>query len=364
LEENLIALLSHFAPSHSDSRIFFSNSGAEAIETAIKFAKMARPKATKFINFRSAYHGKTHAALSLTPSEEYQKPFRPLPLDVVTLPYGDIRAFKRAIREHGPDKICAVFIEPAQGEAGVILPPPGYLKELGEVCNKHGILICVDEIQTGLGRCGEWFLSLAEGLEPDMITLAKPLGGGIAAIGVTIARREIFSKMLSGMSCKRHSNTFGGASLAMAIGLKSLEILVEENLPARSKRLGEIGLKRLTNLQESYPDLLEAVRGRGLLMALQFKNVTPFHLPFVGEMVSELCGALGLRMLHSYLVMANLSLSSKRVVRLTPALNIPDDVFAKLIDRVEIAASKNPDSLAMLRHTPMEMLVRLAKFSL
>jgi acetylornithine/succinyldiaminopimelate/putrescine aminotransferase len=364
LEENLIALLAEFAPSHADSRVFFSNSGAEAIETAIKFIKMARPNSPRFINFRSAYHGKTHGALSLTPSHEYQDPFKPLPIDPTTLPYGDIKAFKRAIRSIGADKVAAIVIEPVQGEAGVILPPPGYLKEIGEICQKHGIIIVADEIQTGLGRCGEWFASIADGLEPDIIALAKPLGGGLSPIGVTIARRGIYAKMLSGMSCKRHSNTFGGGSLAMAIGLKSLEILVDENLPARSKALGEIGLARLTELAQTYPDLIEAVRGRGLLMALQFRGITSFHIPFAGELIAELCGVLGLRMLHTHGVMANLSLSSKRVVRLTPALNIPQDVFEKMLDRVAIASAKTQDSFSMLRHTPIETLTRLAKFSL
>ena len=364
LEKNLVALLAAHAPSHADSRVFFSNSGAEAIETAIKFARMARPKAGRVVNFRGAYHGKTYAPLSLTPNAEYQDPFRPLMPGVVTLPYGDLDAFKRAVRSNRPDRIAAVFVEPIQGEAGVIIPPAGYLKGLGEICARHGIVVVADEIQTGLGRCGEWFVSIADGLEPDVIALAKPLGGGLTAVGATIARREIFAKMLAGMSCKRHSNTFGGNSLAMAVGLKSLELLVDDNLPDRARHLGEKGLERLRTLREKYPKLIEAVRGRGLLMAMQFCPVSPVGIPFAGELIGEFSGVLALRMLHSHGVQANLSLSSKRVVRLTPALNIPDELYDTIFERIESAASRNPVAPKMLLTTPPEILANLTKFAL
>lgn len=364
LEQNLVALLAIFAPSHADSRVFFSNSGTEAIETAIKFARMARPDASKFINFRGAYHGKTHAPLSLTPNAEYQDPFRPLMPGVVTVPYGDLRAFTKAVRENGPDHIAAIFIEPIQGEAGVIIPPTGFLKSVGEVCAKHGIVVVADEIQTGLGRCGEWFASIADGLEPDVIALAKPLGGGLTPCGATIARREIFDKMLAGMSCKRHSNTFGGNSLSMAVGLKSLELLVQENLPDRARVLGDRGMVRLTRLQSAYPKLIEAVRGKGLLMALQFRPVSPIAIPFASELIGEFSGVLGLRTLHAHGVQANLSLSSKRVVRLTPALNIPEDLYDIMFDRIDEAAARNPAAVNMLLTTPPNVLVKLTKFAL
>ena len=364
LETNLVALLAKHAPSHSDSRVFFSNSGAEAIETAIKFARMARPKATRIINFKGAYHGKTYAPLSLTPNAEYQDPFRPLMPGVVTVPYGDIKAFRRAVRSAGPNRVAAVFIEPIQGEAGVIIPPADFLKEVGEICRKHGIIVVADEIQTGLGRCGHWFASIAGGLEPDIVTLAKPLGGGLVPIGATIARKEIYAKMLSGMSCKRHSNTFGGGALAMAVGLKSLELLVEEDLPARSQAMGTVALDKLKDLKARYPKLIEDVRGQGLLMAVQFKPVIPFKVPFASELIGEFSGILGLRMFHEHGVHANLSLSSKRVVRFTPALNIPDDLFAQLLSSINAAATNNPTGPAMLKNTPMTVLRDVAKFAL
>jgi acetylornithine/succinyldiaminopimelate/putrescine aminotransferase len=364
LETNLVSLLAKFAPSHADSRVFFSNSGAEAVEAAIKFVKAARPKAKEIINFKGAYHGKTFGALALTPNAEYQDLFRPLMGNVTTLPYGDAGALESTVRKLGAANVCAVILEPTQGEAGVISPPSDFLARVNELCKKHGILMVADEIQTGLGRTGHWFASIAAGLEPDIITLAKPLGGGITAVGATIARSWIVGKTLGGFSSKRHSNTFGGNSLAMAIGLKALELLVDENLPERSQRLGAKGLERLRALQIKYPNLLEAVRGAGLLMALQFKTVIPPKIiPGLEELVSELSGGLGMRMLYEGGVTANFSLSSKRVIRLTPALTMPDDVFERMLNRVEQTAERYRDANTMLRRTPIDRLYRLGKIA-
>ena len=364
LETNLVSLLSRFAPSHSDSRVFFSNSGAEAIEAAIKFVKAARPKAKEIINFKGAYHGKTFGALALTPNPEYQDLFRPLMGNVTTLPYGDAGALESAIRKLGAHNVCAVILEPTQGEAGVISPPSDFLTRVNELCKRYEILMIADEIQTGLGRTGYWFASIQAGLEPDIVTLAKPLGGGITAVGATIARSWIVGKTLGGFSAKRHSNTFGGNSLAMAIGVKALELLVEENLVERSKRLGTKGLERLTALQLKYPKLLEAVRGKGLLMALQFRTVLPPKMiPGLEELVSELSGGLGMRMLYEGGVTANFSLSSKRVIRLTPALTMPEDVFERMLTSVEQTAERYTDANAMLRKMPLDRLYRLGRLA-
>ncbi len=362
LETNLVALLAQFAPSHADSKVFFSNSGAEAIETALKFVKTARPKAKYIINFKGAYHGKTFGALSLTPNEEYQIPFRPLMPDITTLPFGDLEAFASAVQKLGADSISAVILEPTQGEAGVINPPEGFLSGIGELCRKHGIIVIADEIQTGLGRTGHYFASLAAGLEPDIITLAKPLGGGIVPIGATIARKKIFNSLLAGLSSKLHSNTFGGNSLAMAVGIRCLELIVDEDLPARSARLGKIGLERLFALKAKYPALLEDVRGAGLLLALQFRTVLPPKIvPGLEELVSELSGILAVRTIYEGGVVANFSISSKRVARLTPALNIPEDVFERLISSVEQTIVSTKTANTMLRKMPLDRLYRLAR---
>ncbi|NTX99337.1 aminotransferase class III-fold pyridoxal phosphate-dependent enzyme, partial [Deinococcus sp. JMULE3] len=239
-----------------------------------------------------------------------------------------------------------------------------FLRGVGELCRRHGIPVIADEIQTGLGRTGHWFESAAQGLDADIITLAKPLGGGMTAVGATIVRAPIYKKMLGGLSSKRHSNTFGGGALAMAVGLKSLEYLIENDLPARSATLGAEGFARLQAVQKRFPNLLEAVRGQGMLFALQFRPMVGVPLPgALKELVFEATAILALRELHQGGVMANLSLSSKRTVRLTPALDMPHDVFTTMFDRVEAFAQTHPSARHLLTSTPPQVTARLAAFA-
>ena len=330
----------------------------------MKFAKAWRPGAKYYLSFSSGYHGKTLGSLSLTPNPEYQDIFRPLVPGAVTAPYGDLEALITLVRRLGPDNIAAIFVEPIQGEGGVNIPPPGFLPGVGALCRKHGIVCVADEIQTGLGRTGHWFESAAQGLDPDIITLAKPLGGGMTAVGATIVRQAIYKKMLGGLSSKRHSNTFGGNSLGMAVGLRSLQYLMEEDLPARSLRLGAVGLERLRGLQAQFPRLLQEVRGQGLLLALQFQPMVGVPLPGpLKELVYEGTALLALRELHEAGVLANLSLSSKRTVRLTPALDMPEEVFDRMMGRVGNFAARNPASRYLLTNTPPALTAQLAKFA-
>ena len=364
LEANLVRLLARELPSHSDDQVFFCSSGTEAIEGALKFARAYRPGSKYSISFTSAYHGKTLGALSLTPNPEYQDAFKPLVPGAVTSPYGDLRALSTLIRRLGPDKVTCVVVEPIQGEGGVNIPPPGFLTGLGELCARHGIVVIADEIQTGLGRTGHWFESAAQGLDPDIVTLAKPLGAGLTAVGATIVRRSIYKKMLPGLSSKRHSNTFGGGSLAMAVGLKSLEYLMENDFPARSRALGEVGLARLQAMQARHPRLLEKVRGQGLLLAMQFQPMLGVPLPgALKELLFEATAILALRQIHEAGVMANLSLSSKRTVRLTPALDMPEDLLTQVFDRLDAFAARQPTSRHILTNTPAGLTAQLARYA-
>ena len=365
LETNLVSLLSRQAPSHADSQVFFSNSGAEAVEAALKFAKAARPNAPIIINFTKGYHGKTFGALSLTPNDEYQAPFRPLMAGVTTLPYGDANAFEAALKRLGAKNIGAVVLEPIQGEGGVIIPPADFLPTVNKVCQQHGILMVADEIQSGLGRTGHWFASLALGLEPDIITLAKPLGGGLVATGATICRRWIMQKMLGGLESKRHSNTFGGNSLAMAVGLKSLELIVEQNLIEKAKRDGERGLARLRDIQAAYPGYIRDVRGAGMLFALQLRHVIkPALVGGNKDLAAQFGAGLAIRTMHQHGVNVCFTLNAAQTIRLTPALNMPDDIFEELFKRVESAAKDNKQAWQMLPKTPPKVILELAKMAL
>lgn len=363
LETNLVNLLSNYAPQHKDSQVFFSNSGAEAVEAALKFARAARQKAKYFITFSNSYHGKTFGALSVTPNESYQAPFRPLLPDVLVLPYGDIAALENTIKKFSPSAITAIIVEPIQGEAGVIEPPPEFLPAL-EKLRKKGILIIADEIQTGLGRTGHLFASVAGGLEPDIITLAKPLGGGLIPVGATIARKGIMKRTFEGGAAKQHSTTFGGGSLAMAVALKSLEIIQEEGLVMRSQKLGAKGLEHLLTLQADYPKFFKAVRGSGMLFALQTRTVIPKTLAKT-QVLRSLGSAMAMRELYKAGVYACYSLNNLNTIRLTPALNMPDDLFEEMFKRIEQVAIKYPKALAMLPNTlgelPLTALTDLSK---
>ncbi|MEJ2180563.1 MAG: aminotransferase class III-fold pyridoxal phosphate-dependent enzyme [Gammaproteobacteria bacterium] len=366
LETNLVRLVAQFAPSHANSKVFFSNSGSEAIEAAIKFAKAWRPNGTYFINFQRAFHGKTTGALSLTANEDAQKPFRPLAFETLTPPFGDLGAFEQTIRSKGEDNIIAVVLEPIQGEAGVIVPPRDFLAGIDRLAKQYGIPVIVDEIQAGLGRSGYWVPSIEwGGMDPDIITFAKPLGGGMVPVGATVVRDAMFSKMLGGLDCKIHSNTFGGNSLAMAIGLKSLEILREEKLVERSGQLGVKGLDRLKQIAETHPDLIAKVRGFGMWFAIEFHPVIPSSMAFGKEdLIGEFTTFLGMMMLHKGGVHANMSLNAHRTVRLTPPLTVPEEMFDVLFDRIDAAADKIKSARAMLMKTPPKSMLDLTRIAL
>ncbi|MFN8510759.1 MAG: aminotransferase class III-fold pyridoxal phosphate-dependent enzyme [Deinococcaceae bacterium] len=363
LEANLIRLLSSFAPSHADSRVFFSNSGTESIEGALKFAQSARPKARHIINFTRAYHGKTLLSLSVTPNPTIRKGFEHLLTKSVTLPYGDLSRFEDAVKKLGAEHIVCVILEPIQGEAGCILPPAGFLREIGRICQEKGIIVIADEIQTGLGRTGHWFESLAQGLEPDIICLAKPLGGGLIPVGATLVRDWIFKKMLGKIGdVKRHSNTFGGNSLAMAIGLKALEILIDEDLPNRSNIMGVIGLERLRKLQAQHPKLIREVRGAGMLMAIGFEPIMGSKILASNiHLINEVTGLFALKTFYEGGVQLNFSLNSASTLRLTPAMNMPDALFDEMFRSLFSTAGQLTSSTEMFSKTPLSVLLKLLR---
>lgn len=365
LEASLVDLLAGYAPSHDSSKVFFANSGAEAIEAAIKFARAARPRATHLINFTRGYHGKTFGALSVTANEDYQAPFRPLLSDIVTVPFGDAAALADAIERLKPDRVTAIVLEPLLGEGGVVTPPEDFLPAVEALRQKYGILVIADEIQSGLGRSGHYFASVAGGLDPDIVTLAKPLGGGLVPIGATIARDWIVKRALGGLHGKRHSTTFGGGSLAMAVGLKSLEIILEEGLADRARAMGAKGLSRLRQIQELHPSVIEDVRAAGALFAVTLHPaVRPALLPGQEELVHTLSTALAMRAFHLSGVHVCFTQNRSQTVRLTPALTMPDDLLSELFDRVEHTASRQGSAWRTLPQTPPGVLLRLAKLAL
>ena len=242
---------------------FFCNSGAEAVEAALKLAKGATGRA-KIVSTNGSYHGKTLGALATTGREKYRKKFLPLMPGVEFVNFGDIEALVNTI----DDQTACVILEPVQGEGGIIVPPDGYLKAAREACDKHGALLILDEVQSGLGRTGFAFACNHEGVTPDIMTLAKAIGGGVMPLGVTVYTEDIYNKVY-GDNPMIHTSTFGGNPLACAAGLAALSQLTPE-LIENSQMMGERMLNGFKEIQSRYPAILGDVRGRGLMIGIEF----------------------------------------------------------------------------------------------
>ena len=244
-------------------RVFFSNSGAEANEAAIKLARKFgadhRGGRYEILTVLGSFHGRTLATLSATAQEKYQRGFQPLVPGFRYVPYGDAKAMTEAVR----DETIGILIEPIQGEGGVIVPPDGYFRELRELCDRKGMLLLFDEVQTGIGRTGSLFAYEQLGLEPDIMTLAKALGGGLP-IGAMLARGEIAAALSPGT----HGSTFGGNPVSCAAGVAVLETLADGSLLANVRRQGEKIVNRLRTLQKRLP-MIRDVRGRGLIIGAE-----------------------------------------------------------------------------------------------
>ena len=234
--------------------ICWSNSGAEAIEAAVKFAAVATGR-KRFVACRGGYHGKTLGALSATDAPKYRAPFEPLLWDFVHVPYGDAAALRSAIDR----ETAAIVLEPIQGEAGILVPPPGYLREVRRLTTEAGVLLVVDEIQSGCGRTGRFLALDREGVSPDIVCLGKGLAGGVP-VGATAVTREVAASIPRGV----HTSTFGGNPLACAGALAVLNLLSDELLG----QVAALGDHFMARLREAAPSAA-TVRGAGLMVGVQ-----------------------------------------------------------------------------------------------
>jgi ornithine--oxo-acid transaminase len=246
-------------------RVFFCNSGTEAVEAAIKLARAATHR-SKLIFCEHAFHGLTMGALTLNGDATFREGFGPLLADAARVPWNDLAALEAAL---SGDDVAAFFVEPIQGK-GVNLPAPDYLREAARLCHEHGALFVADEVQTGLGRCGTFLAIEREGIDADLVLLAKALSGGFVPIGAVLGKRWVFEKMFNRMDrAVVHGSTFAKNNLAMAAGLATLAVLEEEALVENARLRGASLLARLQALVSKY-ELLAEVRGRGLMLALEF----------------------------------------------------------------------------------------------
>jgi len=304
--------------------VFFCNSGAEAMEGAIKMARKfhaanGQPDRFRIITFEGAFHGRTLATLAAGGNKKYLEGFGPPVEGFDQLPFGDIELVKKAI---GP-QTAAILIEPVQGEGGVRVVPPSFLRALRELCDAQGLLLVFDEIQTGMGRTGELFAHQRAGVTPDVMAIAKALGGGFP-VGAFLGTREAAKGMIAGT----HGSTFGGNPLAMSVGNAVLDVMTEPGFFIAVQRKA-IGLRqRLAEVVDRYPDIVAEVRGEGLLAGL--KAVVPS-----GDLVDAIRA-------EKMITVA----AGDNVVRLLPPLIISDDEIVEGVARIDRACARLRRSLA------------------
>ena len=299
--EEFLKMLIGLAPKGL-TQVHLNNSGAEAIEAAIKFARKFTGK-KGMIAMKGSYHGKSFGALSLTFSPKYRKPFEPLVEKVSFASFGDIESLRSVI----DDDTAFVILEPIQGESGIIVAPEGFLQEVRKLCNEKGILLIFDEIQAGLGRTGRLWACDHWNTVPDILCLAKGIAGGVP-MGVTLVRPDILASMNKG----EHSSTFGGNPLSCAAGIASLKALTEDGLIENSEKMGKIFREGLEKLKEKHT-MIREIRGKGLMIGIEMK----FEIKdILMELIKE-----GILMLYS----------GRNILRILPPLVISEDDITKVL---------------------------------
>jgi acetylornithine/N-succinyldiaminopimelate aminotransferase len=298
--------------------VFFGNSGAEAMECSIKMARKyhavsGRPERFRFVTFEGAFHGRTLATLAAGGQKKYLEGFGPVAEGFDQVPFDDFEAVKRAVS----DATAAIIIEPVMGEGGVRVVPPEFLKALRELCDQRGLLLVFDEVQTGIGRTGELFAYQRTGVTPDIMALAKALGGGFP-IGACLATAEA----AKGMTTGTHGSTFGGNPLATAVGNAVLDVVLEPEFLDRVRRNSILVKQRLAELKDRYPTVIAEVRGEGLLIGL--RAVVPN-----GDLVSELRA-------ERLLTVA----AGDNVVRLLPPLIVGEEELSQAVGMIDRACSR------------------------
>jgi putrescine aminotransferase len=299
---------------------FLINNGTDAVEGAMKLAR-AYTKRHGFVSSLGAFHGKSLGSLSLMGKMRYRKAFEPLLPDVSFVEFGDAEELEFELHkaERIGWQVAAVVLEPIQGEAGAIVPPDDYWPRVREICNKYGVLLVADEVQTGLGRTGKMFGVEHWHVVPDIMCLGKALGGGVMPLAAFVSTPAIWSVFEKDPQV--HSSTTGGNPLACAAGIAAIQVTIEEDLPSQAARKGEYMLAAMRNMQRRYEDIIAEVRGKGLLIGMQFKS-------------AELGWEVVSRLFQKGVLVAG-TMSNSETVRFEPALNIPNELLYEILNRLE-----------------------------
>jgi acetylornithine/succinyldiaminopimelate/putrescine aminotransferase/predicted amino acid dehydrogenase len=319
--------------------VTFANSGTEAVEAAFKIAR-SHTHRLGILSTNNSFHGKTLGSLSATGKDSYQKGFGAPVAGFDRISYGDLAALEAALQAN-PEKYAAMIVEPIQGEGGIIIPPAGYLKAALELCHRFGTLLIVDEVQAGLGRTGYFFACEFDGITPDIMTVAKALGGGLIPIGACLSKREVYSDDFA----LKHSSTFAGNTVACRVGLRVLDMLTRDDhrLLGEIARKGRYLLERLEAIQRKYPQVIAAVRGRGLMLGLEL-GVTKEKMPdsLLGIMAEQeyLSPIVSSYLLNVEKLRVAPTLNGVSVIRLEPSLIISDSQCEYAMDAVERMAAR------------------------
>ncbi len=295
---------------------FFCNSGTEAVEGALKLARAATGR-TRFLAAQDAYHGKTMGSLSVSGREKYKTFFHPLIEGCQHVPFGDLEALADALDQ----ETAAVILEPVQGEGGIHVAPEGYLLAVQDLCRRNGTLFIADEVQSGMARTGKLFAVEHWGVEPDILVLAKALGGGVMPIGAYLATPEVF-QAYKGRPLL-HTSTFGGNPLSCSAALATLEVIEQEKLAERAAQAGQELMARLRQVAQAYPEIIAEVRGLGLMVGLELKENR-----FGGSVIAEMAKRR---------VIAVYTLNQPKVIRFEPPLTVASNQIILAVDALEEA---------------------------
>jgi acetylornithine/N-succinyldiaminopimelate aminotransferase len=287
---------------------FFCNSGAEANEAALKLARLyTSGEKYKFITAEGSFHGRTFATVTATAQPKYHEGILPLLPGFIYVPFNDIKALESAFS----DEVAAVMVEPIQGEGGINVATKEYLQAIRNLCDEKGAVMILDEVQTGVGRTGKWFAYQHFDVEPDMMTLAKALGGGVA-IGAMMAKEELAAKLVPG----KHASTFGGNCLACAAGIAVIEAIEEDNLLENAASIGRYANEKLNELKQKH-FIIDHVRGIGLMIGVQLKGP--------GKEIVSKCLEKGLR----------INCTHESVLRLMPAMIVTKEEIDAAVDIID-----------------------------
>jgi putrescine aminotransferase len=300
--------------------VLFTGGGAEAVEAGLKIARLNG--ASNVISTRGGFHGKTMGALSVTGRDAYREPFDPLVPGVRHVRFGDAAAVQQALAAHEAGS-CTVILEPIQAEGGVVIPPPGYLREVRAACDRHSAMLILDEIQTGLGRVGAWWGADLEGVVPDILLTGKALSGGVIPVGAVVCTPKAFERL--GRDPVLHTTTFSGAPVAAAAANAALEVIERDDVVERSASLGAELLGEVRRVLSSHPRLITDVRGVGLLIGIEFA-ADHYAADFAFELLTRR-------------VIVSASLNANRVMRLTPPVMLSEQQVDWLLSALDESAA-------------------------